>query len=127
MPRDANSSNRTSETEAIVADLRPLTPIKPDYSQAWVLGHEHISQEGTTFWQRKREEKGWTREDVHELTDWQLDPNTLGLIEGDYGPGTVWELDHLTTLAVLYGMRPGEMLDACFEEKGFQILEEDDA
>lgn len=102
-----------------------MEPIKPDYSKAWVRGEEHIGQEGTGFWQRKREQRGWSREDVYELTDFVLDPLTLGLIEGDYGCGGVWDMRQLIDLAHLYGESPGAMLDQCFEEMGRELMAED--
>lgn len=109
------------------ADVRkPLTPIKADYSLAWVCGMEYVNQEGSGVVQRMREERGWSREDVYELTDYMLNPNELGMIEGEYGPGVPFEIEHLTTLAVLFGCRPGELLDRIYEEKGSRLLEEDD-
>ena len=111
-----------------MSDARtPLKPIEPDYSLAWVRGWEYVSQEGTSLIEKLREERGWSREDVWELTDGQIDPNTLGLIEGDYGIGYPYEVDHLISLAVLFGCRPGELLDRIYEEKGSELLAEDDA
>lgn len=101
-------------------------PIKPDYKLAWVRGWEHVNQEGTGFIQREREARGWTRDDVYEMADWMLDPNTQGLIEGEYGPGLPFEIDHLVVYAVLFEMKPGELLDAIYEEKGRELLVEDD-
>lgn len=102
-----------------------LTPIKPDYTQPWVRGWEYILTEGTTFWTRLREERGWTREQVHELTDYVLSPAEQELLEGEWGPGMP-TLAQLELLAVLYGRRPGELLDECYEEKGYVLIAEDD-
>jgi hypothetical protein len=105
---------------------QPLKPIEFDYSLPWVRGWEYISQEGSSLIERMRKERGWSREDVWELTDGVIDPNTLGLIEGDYGIGYPFEVDHLIYLAALFGCRPGELLDRIYEEKGNELLEEDD-
>lgn len=103
-----------------------MDPIKPNYELPWVRGMEYVRQEGSTLVQRMREERGWTRDDVHELTDWALDPNTLGLIEGEYGAGIPWEIEHLDMLAVLFDTTPGKLLDRIYEEKGHELIAEDD-
>jgi hypothetical protein len=103
------------------------SPIKPDYSLPWVLGWEYVMQEGSSLVRRLREERGWTRDDVYELTDYTLDPNTLGLIEGEYGIGLPWEIDQLVTLAVLFDMSPGQLLDRIYEDKGRELLAEEDS
>lgn len=104
-----------------------LEPIKPDYSKAWVRGYEQVTQEGTSYFTRLREERGWTREQVYELTDWMLDPATQALIEGDYGIGGIWDFDHLYWLAVLYDKSPGDILNEIYEEKGRELLAEEAA
>lgn len=101
-----------------------LKPIKEDFRWPWARGEEHIRQEGTSFWQRLREERGWTRQDVWELTDYVLDPAQQAVIEGDYQPGLVWEMEDLCALATLYGRAPGELLDASFDEAGEMLLGE---
>ncbi len=108
-----------------MADAPFKTPIQADYDLPWVRGWEYVIQEGSGTVQRLREERGWSRDDVHELTDFQLDPNTLGLIEGEYGAGMPWETDHLVMLAILFEMKPGELLDLIYEEKGRELLAEE--
>lgn len=99
----------------------PLEKIKPDYNLVWVRGSEYISQEGTSFWARLRVERGWSRDDVYELSDWILNPGTQSLFEGDWGP-CMPSLEEIEALAVLYGRKPGELLDECYEEKGRELL-----
>lgn len=96
-----------------------------DYSLPWVRGWEYVIQEGSGTVQRLREERGWTRDDVYDLTGGSIDPNTLGLIEGEYGPGVPWEVDQLVELAVVFDMKPGELLDLIYEEKGRELLAEE--
>ena len=102
-----------------------LTPIKPDYTQAWVRGQEHIGQEGTSFWTDIRKARGWSRDDVYELTDWLLCPAEQEILESEWGPGMP-DRDQLEILAVLYGCKPGALLDECYEIKGRELLAEDD-
>lgn len=94
-----------------------LKPIKPDFSLPWVRGWEHVSQEGSSYWRKLREARGWTRDDVYELTDWMINPATQALIEQEYGP-CMPDREELEYLAFLYGRKPGEMLDECYEEIG---------
>lgn len=99
-------------------------PVKVDYTQPWVRGDEYIGTEGTSFWQRLREAAGLTREDVSDLTreqGWVTVGQQMD-IEGDEGPGTIWRIADLVALAHVYGRSPGELLDACLEEKGCELL-----
>jgi hypothetical protein len=77
---------------------RPLGARKKDWRWPWVRGDEYIEQEGTSFWQRLREERGWSREDVWDLTGDLVNPAEQALIEGDYGNGYIWEIDDLIAL-----------------------------
>lgn len=86
--------------------------------KAWELGQESVDQEGTGFWQRLREERGWSREDVEERTD--------GMIRAWEQIG--WEddlafpdVEQLAELARLYDTTPGSLLDNCYCEKGEPI------
>jgi hypothetical protein len=103
-----------------------ISPVKPDYSQAWVRGWEYISQEGTSFWTGLREAHGYTRDHINELADGTLPPPVQELFECDWGP-SLPELDDLITLATVYGCKPGELLDRCFEEKGRILIAEEEA
>lgn len=100
-------------------------PIKPDYTKAWVLGWEYISQEGTSYFERLRLERGWSREDVWQLTDGHLDPGVQAVYEGEFAAAWVPDLETIIDLAHIYGMTPGQILDECFEEKGREILAEE--
>lgn len=100
-------------------------PIEEDFSQPWVRGHEYICQEGTNYWLKQREARGWTHDEVHDLTDGALTPAMQMLIEGEYTGGWVEDVSQLVVLAVLYGRKPGEMLDECFETKGRELVEQE--
>lgn len=97
------------------------TPIEPDFSKAWVRGEEYIGQEGSSYWTRIREGRGWSRDDVYELTDYQLCPAAQELLESEWGP-SMPDLHELILLAHLYGERPGDLLNECFEQKGRELL-----
>jgi hypothetical protein len=90
------------------------------------LGSEYVSQEGTTFWERLRTERGWTRDDVERLTEKEA-------TEG-FGVPVIHErqemfeerpdfpdLQELEALATLYDMTPGQLLDRCYTEEGERI------
>lgn len=97
-------------------------PIKPNYDLPWVRGEEHVATEGTSFWQRQREAKGWTREDVEALSDYVLCVPLQMLWEEHV---TMPDVQYLTTLAFLYETSPGRLLDDCYEEKGRVLIAED--
>lgn len=101
-------------------------PKEPDYNLPWVRGWEYICQEGQDYILKQRDQRGWTREDVHDMTEGSLDPNTQGLIEGDYGGGQIPDLDDLVCYAILFDTSPGKLLDDILEQKGRQLLAEDD-
>lgn len=101
-------------------------PIRPDYDKAWVRGWEYIGQEGTGYFERLRLERGWTREDVWQLTDGHLDPGVQAVYEGEFAPAWLPDLETIIELANLYGTSPGKLLDGCFEEKGRELLAEEE-
>lgn len=105
--------------------MSKITPIKPNYDLPWVRGWEYVIQEGSSYIQHARKARGWTRENVWDLSDGVLDPATQALIEGDYGIGHPWEIDQLVTYAVLFETTPGRLLDTIYETKGTQLLAED--
>lgn len=95
----------------------------PDFTEAWVVGHEYVSQEGTSFFRKLREEAGYTRENIADMTAGLafLPPPAQELFED-------WldlpNLEQLIALAVVYDTSPGELIDRCFREKGAQLLAE---
>lgn len=103
-----------------------LAPVKHDFSKAWVRGWEHIAQEGTSYFQRLREARGWSRQDVWDLTDGHLDPGVQAVYEGEWAPAWAPDVDTLIDLAHIYGTSPGQLLDGCFEEKGRELLAEEE-
>lgn len=115
--RDDKGIERNSYGQAV--------PIEADYELPWVRGHEYIGQEGTDYWRKLREARGWTHEDVYELTNCLLTPGQQMIIEGEYTGGWVSDVDDLIVLAVLYGRKPGELLDECFESKGRELAEDE--
>lgn len=132
-PMWSDSLRREREADALINSYATggrtmstaLDPIKADYTKPWVRGWEYVMQEGSGYIQRERAARGWSRADVYELTDYELDPNTQGLIEGEYGVGIPWEIDHLVTYATLFDTTPGALLDAIYEEKGRELLADD--
>lgn len=110
--------------EAKMSGFGYYDPIQPDYDQAWVVGEEHVGQDGTYFWKRLREEQGWSQEDVYALTGFMLSPPEQMMIESAYQPGYVGDVRQLVMLAVIYGRKPGELLDECFEDAGREIIAE---
>lgn len=100
-----------------------LKPIEPDFSQDWVRGAEHTAQEGSEFWQKKREEKGWSREDVEQLTDGMVIVERQTMFEDrpDFP-----DLQELEALAHIYETSPGALLDAAFEEWGALLRSEEE-
>lgn len=102
----------------------PRKPIGPDFSRDWVVGAEHIAQDGSDFWQKKREQMGWSRQEVEELTDGMVIVERQTMFEDrPYFP----ELDELEALAHIYATSPGALLDACFEERGMLLRGEEEA
>lgn len=101
-----------------------LKPIKEDFSLPWVRGREYVQQEGTSFFKDLRAEKGWTQDEVFELSDWILNPAIQAMLEQEWGP-YLPTLDELETLAVLYGRKPGELLDEMYERKGNELIREE--
>lgn len=96
---------------------------QPDFTKFWVVGHEYISQEGTDFFKKLREEAGLTRENIETLSGY------IGFVSvpqqmmfEDY-PG-IPTLDELVALAVIYDTSPGALIDRCFSKKGAQLLAE---
>jgi hypothetical protein len=104
-------------------EINALGEVQPDFDQAWVVGHEYIDQEGTTFWKKLREDHGYSREDVEAMSTGlcYLSIPEQALFE-DY-PGMP-SVEHLVTLAAIYDTTPGALLDRCFEEKGKELIEE---
>lgn len=102
--------------------------VDPDYSLAWVRGWEYVYQDGSTLIERMRKERGWTRQDVHHLAggEWDLHPGVQAEVEGDYSLAMVTEIDQLISYAIIFGCRPGELLDRIFEEAGEKLLDEDE-
>lgn len=97
--------------------------ILPDYSQPWARGCEHISQEGTSYWQDIREGQGWSREDVFLKTGGIVTPGRQADFEWDYCVDFP-TLDEIVALAVIYGERPGDLLNECYERTGRELLAE---
>lgn len=77
--------------------------VQPDYWQAWELGYEHVSQEGSGL-ARLRRFYGLTRADVAELADGMLPEPQQELYE-DYGGG-IPELDDLILYARIFTAAP---------------------
>lgn len=89
----------------------------------WQRGAEYVAQEGSELWQKLREERGWSREDVEEKTDlvcWER--QTMFEDRPDMP-----DLQELEALATIYETSPGALLDRCFEEKGKELREEEEA
>jgi hypothetical protein len=90
----------------------------------WYTGAEYIGQEGTNFWTLIREKHDLRRIDVYDLSDYVLPEPAQALFEDHcYMP----DLAQLEVLALIYGMKPGELLDACYEYEARRIQEGDEA
>jgi hypothetical protein len=101
-----------------------MEPVKEDYDERWERGLEYLMQEGISALQKMRESAGLTRDQVYELCDHQaLHPARQELIEDAIG----WpELDEWVWYARIFGFKPGELMDAVFEAKGAELMEDEE-
>lgn len=97
--------------------------VEGNYELAWEVGYEYVGQEGTNVFTVLREDRGWTQEDVEQLTGGMV-PIPIQMMLEDYPIGGHVDVDELVHLARIYGLSPGGLLDLIFVTAGQRILDE---
>ena len=96
-----------------------IKPVKPNFNLPWERGLEHIEQEGSPIG-LMREERGWTKGDIYELSGFELHPAQQELYEDLPG---LPSLDDLVRYARVFGFSPGELLDKLFRREAERLDE----
>ena len=94
---------------AEVSKIARNRPVKPNFDLPWERAWEHVYQLDSSYLSDMREARGWSRMDVCELSDEELPVPQQELYEEFPGlPRT----EDLAEYARLFGVTPGEFLDA---------------